>query len=171
MAAANAAGSKPSSAPSSVKLDSLEGVSGAGGLIPAKSPGACNKSQRGRDHPTVGINEDQQNKLHAELRTIERRFSRRNHSSRITENAAPPEPDLATTTIQKPGARSGRPVRKSSRIRRRIRLRSTAGPTLRDVTTPNRNSSPPGMRRTVTRRKRPCDVCPRSRTLAKSPLA
>jgi len=94
---------------------------------------------------------------------------RSNHSSRNSSCPASAAEDFAETTTSHPGKICGRCRRQISLRRRLTRLRTTAQPTRRDVTSPKRVS--PSSRAAVTRRKRPCTERPFRRTRANSRLS
>ena len=64
-------------------------------------------------------------------------------TARFMESARSDQGTVRMITIHEPSVRSGRAQRTTSRSRRRTRLRTTAGPTRRDVTMPTRAFSLP----------------------------
>ena len=74
----------------------------------------------------------------------------------------------ATSTSSTGWAKSCWCCRKLSRSNRRARLRTTAPPIFRLVTTPNRGAAPPGNARQLAIRQPSASRCPSSRTRVKS---
>jgi hypothetical protein len=108
--------------------------------------------------------------VHQEPDKIGSRRARINHSSRNSEKRASAAADFATTTTSQPGANILRCSRQISRNLRRTRLRITAPPSRREVTSPNRVPPPAGSRTALKRKSRPCTERPSERTRPNSRL-
>jgi hypothetical protein len=129
----------------------------------SRSPGARQKAD-GSHHPVTSACCI----VHQEPDKIGSRRARINHSSRNSEKLASAAADFATTTTSQPGAVIVRCSRQISRNLRRTRLRITARPTRREVTSPNRVAPPAGLGAALKRKSRPCTERPCARTRANS---
>jgi hypothetical protein len=147
MATAKTAHSQPCAAKKSVSFERFEKVSRTGRLKAASGARSTQKRQHGRNEQLVTANQKTHEQEHQGAR-IEARSARCNHSSFKARYVARAAAGRATTTNQKPSRNRPCCVRTTSRSRRRTRFRTTAPPSLFEVTKPARNDFSSGMTRT-----------------------
>lgn len=122
--------------PCAVCANRSDKVVRTGGFVPAAAARPGERMECRRDGVLVDPRECDEQVFHSERVKIESRPARSNHSARSSAKPADAAADLATTTMRSPGAISGRDCLKISRSLRRMRFRTTATPTRREVTMP-----------------------------------
>jgi len=136
----------------------------------AAAPGSEQKDQHRRNRPAVGANGKNQcvlGRIHAGFsRPARRRVVRKSFST--SAKFFPAIEWRATSTSSTGCASSFWCCRKLSRNNRRARLRTTAPPIRRLVTTPNRGAAPAGSECQLAMRQPRVSRCPCRRTRAKS---
>ena len=149
-----------------MRLDGLEKIARTTWFEAAASTRAAKPQKKWRQRPLVNPYAGADEHFH-DFKTPALP-AKPNHSSRSAWNVAEAAARRGATTITNPHLSKGRLIRNISRRRRRILLRSTAPPVLRDVTTPKRAGKLPPPARQPTTMNRPCHMRPFSRTEANS---
>ncbi len=168
MAAGDPLGAEPCAPYGAMSADGLQRILRATRIEATAAPHPTQSVQERPQRPPVTVDEEDQERFHAERGKIESLRARSNHSSRNSAKVALAAADLATVMTSQPGSMTGRCRRQISLSRRRVRLRMTAPPTRRDVISPNRVSPWVGSSLMLRRRYLPCTVLPSSRTSANS---
>lgn len=155
MAAGDPLGTEPCAPDGTMSADSLQRILRTTRVEAATAPHPAQGVQERPQRPPVAVDEEDQERFHAERGKIESLRARSNHSSRNSAKVALAAADLATVMTSQPGNMTGRCTRQISRRRRRVRLRITAPPTRRDVMSPKRVSPPSGSSLMLRRRYLP----------------
>ncbi len=150
-------------APRSVSLHGLKKITRARRLKAASASRAGKERQHRRDEQLIAANGKLNDALHKSGRITLARRTRRNHSSRNSENATPTARCRATITTHVPGKIRAISARTISRRRRRTRFRSTAAPTRREVMMPTFTEPAAALGRTLSNINFPCIVMPSAR--------
>ena len=166
MAAADSFHTQPTAVHCAVCLHGFEKILRATRLVTATGSRSAQPKEEGRDRPLIKTDGATDDDLHA-LRYPARAVSAR-HSSVSAAKVAPTAARRRTTTIQRPAGKRPRFTRKTSRMRRRARLRSTAVPVRRAVMTPIRAGSGVELYQVPRTMKFPCCDFPWDRTAANS---
>jgi len=166
---ANANHAEPRTAEKTVRLDGFRKIRRTTRLETAASARPRDPVQHRRKRAFVNALEQADENLHGvKSRRIAPRHASCEHSSASTANDAFAADDFATTTSHTPGISHGRIARKTSRSRRRTRLRITAPPTRLLVIMPTRPSASPQPLSTPRTSILPCTGFPSFRTRANS---
>jgi hypothetical protein len=170
MATANPFHGQPAASHRTLRTDGIRRVLRATRCETAATAGSEQESQDGRNRPAVGVNSENQSvlgRIHAGFSKPARRSVVRKSFS-TSAKFFPAIEFRATTTSSIGCANSCWCCRKLSRNSRRARLRTTAPPMRRLVTTPNRGMAPSGSECQLATRQPSARRCPCRRTRAKS---
>ncbi len=170
LAAANPSGRQPAAGQRAPRTDGLHCILRTTRRKPAAAGRPEQKSERGRNRPA--INADRKNQT--VLGQVHAGFNKPARCSIVRKSFSTPAnffPAMefrATSTSSTGCANSFWCCRKLSRSNRRARLRTTAPPIFRLVTTPNRGAAPSGNECQLAMRQPSASRCPCCRTRAKS---
>jgi len=170
MAAANPFGRQPGAGQRAPRTNGVQRVLRTAWCETAAASRPEQENERRRNRPAINADRQNQNvlgRIHAGLN----KPARRNVARKSISTSAKffPAMELRATSTSSTGcANSFWCCRKLSRNNRRARLRTTAPPILRLVTTPNRELAPVGNECQLAMRQPSASRCPCCRTRAKS---
>ncbi len=132
---------EPPTAEQAVFLNGFDEKLRTGRLEPASRTRPAKPRKHGRQEPLVAPDEQSDDPHQAGSLNNPARVASPRHSDRSASNSAPAARCRAMSTSQRSSKNSGRSARTNSRSRRRTRLRTTAGPTRREVMIPTRETA------------------------------